>query len=88
MSGLTIGTLTLTPAFDGSVLEYAAATSNATNKVTATATDSEATVALTLNGSPIENGSNAAWTDGENTLVVTVTNGEATTAYTVTVTKS
>lgn len=88
MSGLTIGSLTLTPAFDGTVLEYATATTNASNKVTATASDEDATITITLNDTALENGSSATWAAGENTLVVEVSIGEKSTTYTVTVTKS
>lgn len=88
LSGLTIGALSLSPAFSADVTAYTAATTNATNKVTATAKDSKATVALTLNGAALENDTAATWQDGENTIVVTVTNGTKTKTYTVTVTKS
>ena len=87
LSGLTIGALTLTPAFDGSVTEYTATTSNATNTVTATPEDSRSTVTI-LNGSTtVENGTAATWSTGANTVKVTVTNGTEKKVYTVTVTK-
>ena len=87
LSGLTIGSLTLTPAFDGAVTEYTATTTNATNTVTATPADSGAVVAI-LNGStPVENGKAATWQTGVNTLTVQVTNGGESKTYTVTVTK-
>lgn len=67
---------------------YSATTSNATNTVTATPEDETATVAILLNGADeVTNGTAAAWSDGENTLTVTVTSGTAETVYTVTVTK-
>lgn len=88
LSGLTIGTLTLTPAFDSAVVEYTVDTTNATNKVTATAASDKAEIAITLNGSELANASNASWAAGENTLLVVVTNGDSSTTYTVTVTKS
>lgn len=56
--------------------------------MTATATDEGATVAILNGETPVENGESAAWSEGENTLTITVTNGGATKAYTVTVTKS
>jgi len=61
-------------------------TANATNKVTAVPEDG-ATVALTVNGNPLENETSASWSSGENTLVITVTKGNQETVYTVTVTK-
>lgn len=93
LSGLTIGSLTLTPEFDPDVTEYSATTSNQSNKVTAVATDETATIEIVLNGeTEVENGSSAEWEDGENELTITVTDGAypqvATKVYTVTVTKS
>ena len=87
MSGLTIGTLTLEPSFDKDVVAYTVTTSNNTNKVTATPTDENATVEISLGAAPVENGSQVTWETGENTLTIVVTNGSATTTYTVTVTK-
>lgn len=86
MSGLTIGSNSLTPAFSADVNEYEVATTNATNKVTATA-DAEVAITLTnANGTTeIENGTAATWATGENTLTIKV---DGTTTYTVTVTKS
>lgn len=85
---MTIGSNSLTPAFSADVFEYEVATTNATNKVTATAAEG-AEIAITLtntNGtSEIENGTAASWASGENTLTVKV---DGTTTYTVTVTKS
>lgn len=69
--------------------EYSAATTNATNKVTAVATDEDATIAITVNDDPLENGSSATWEDGENTVEITVSKeGATSTTYTVTVTKT
>ena len=87
LSGLTIGALTLTPAFDPDEASYTATTTNATNTVTATPEDPRSTVSITVGGTAVNNGSAAAWTDGENTLTVKVTNGDAEKTYTVTVTK-
>lgn len=79
--------MTLTPTFSGSVTAYTATTSNASNKVTATPTDEDATIEILLGETEIENGTNATWEVGENTLTITVTNGTSETVYTVTVTK-
>ena len=88
LSALTIGSLTLTPEFAAGTTAYTATTSNASNKVTATAEDEEATVAITLGESTeVENGGSATWAEGENTLTIVVTNGTETETYTVTVTK-
>lgn len=88
LSALTLGSLTLAPTFDDAELEYTAATTNATNTITATATEEDATIAITVNGSAHTNGAAATWADGENTVVITVTNHEEETVYTVIVTKS
>lgn len=87
LSGLKIGALTLTPAFDPDVASYTATTTNATNTITATAEAAGAEISI-LNGSTaVENGAAATWADGENTLTITVTNGESEKTYAVTVTK-
>ena len=88
LSALTLGNLTLSPAFDADTTVYTAATTNATNTVTATAADNNATIAITNGSTTVANGSAATWSDGENTLTITVTSGAATKTYTVTVTKS
>lgn len=88
LSALSFGNLSLSPAFSKDTLNYEAATTNATNTVTATATDSAATVEITVNDTAVANGSAATWKSGENTVAVTVTNGASQKAYTVTVTKS
>lgn len=57
--------------------------------MTATPTDENATVAITLGESTsVTNGGSATWEAGENTLTIVVTNGVETKTYTVTVTKS
>ena len=80
--------MTLTPSFDAEVETYTATTSNASNKITAVASDNEATVAIKVGDTTIENGASATWAKGENVVTITVTNGTAETEYTVTVTKS
>lgn len=88
LSGLTVGALTLTPTFDADVTEYTVTTSNASNKVTATAAEG-LELALDLDGTAIENESSPTWEVGENVLTVTVTNAIGDSEeYTVTVTKT
>lgn len=87
LSGLTIGALTLTPAFDPATTEYTATTTNATNTVTATPEDEGAAVTILNGETPVENGTAATWAEGANTLTITVKNGDAQKVYTVTVTK-
>ena len=62
-------------------------TSAATNKITATPEDEDATVEILVGETEIESGDSATWSAGENTVTITVTNGDATKVYTVTVTK-
>lgn len=85
---MSIGALTLSPTFDASVKEYTAATTNASNKVEATAGDG-VTIKLTVNDVEKANGSSVTWNDGENTVVIALSDADGHTAqYTVTVTKS
>ena len=88
LKGLTIGSLTLTPAFDPDVTEYAVTTTNASNKVTATPESADAEVVITANDVEIESGDSVTWTEGENEVVIEVTGDDGTTTYTVTVTAS
>lgn len=88
LSGLTIGALTLAPAFDPDTTEYTANTTNATNTITATPEDEAADVTILNGETPVANGAAATWAEGENTLTVTVKNGKAQQVYAVTVTKS
>ena len=91
LSGLTIGSLELTPSFDPDVTEYTATTENASNKVTATAADETASILIKNGSTEVTNGGNASWSLGENILTIKVTDGRGPTlekTYTVTVTKS
>lgn len=87
LSSLTIGSLTLSPAFSSAVDSYTATTENNTNTVTAAATDENATVSIEANGTAVTSGSAATWNAGANTVEVKVTNGGYSKTYTVTVTK-
>lgn len=90
LATLKIGAKALTPAFDAATTSYTAATTDATNTVTAVPADAGATVEITVGETEIANGSAATWEDGENTVTITVTaeDGSTTKTYTVTVTKS
>lgn len=82
----------MTPEFDSDVTEYSATTENATNKVTAVATDPQDIVTIKLGDTVIESGSSATWAEGENTLTIKVedpnSDPKRTGTYTVTVTKT
>lgn len=90
LSSLRIGALSLTPAFDASTVSYTAATSNASNTITAVPSDAGATIEIMVNDVLVDNGSAVTWTAGANTVKVDViaADGATTKAYTVTVTKS
>ena len=88
LSALTIGTLALTPAFDENTTTYTVTTENATDAVSATAANSSATVAITVNGDSHTSGESATWSTGQNVVTVLVTKSGAAKAYTVVVTKS
>ena len=87
LSGLTIGALSLTPAFDSATTSYAVTTSNNSNKVTATPTSEDAEVEILLGDEEIENESSPSWETGENTLTITVTGDAGDKVYTVVITK-
>ena len=88
LSALSIGSLTLSPVFSANTTSYTAATSNASDAITATAANG-ADVAIEVNGSTVANGVGATWNTGSNTVTITVSKtGLTTTTYTVTVTKA
>ena len=87
LSALSIGSLTLTPAFDPDVTTYTASTTNTTNAVSATGA-SGADVAITVNGTGHSSGNAATWETGSNTVTVVASGtGLTSTTYTITVTK-
>lgn len=88
LSELKVGALTLDPTFDKEVFEYSATTSNASNKVTATPEDEDATVVITVGEDEYESGDTITWETGENEVVIDVTNGDVSETYTVVVTKT
>lgn len=90
LSGLTVGSMTLSPAFDGNVLSYSANATAATAAVTATPEIAGAQVAVSYNGANIKNGGTVTWlADGKaHPLTVTVKNGNEVMVYTVNVTKA
>lgn len=95
LSGLKLGALTLSPAFDSATTSYTATTTNAKNTIVAIPANAGATVEITHedaeeNANEISNGAVATWGSGANTLTIHVTAEDGTTTkdYTVTVTKS
>ena len=90
LSALTVGNLSLSPAFDGDVLSYTATASAATAAVNATTEVAGAQVAIAYNNTNVKNGGTVTWlADGTaHPLTVTVKNGNETVVYTVNVTKA
>lgn len=90
LSALTVGSLSLSPAFDGDVLSYTATASAATAAVNATTEVAGAQVAITYNNANVKNGGTVTWlADGTaHPLTVTVKNGNETVVYTVNITKA
>lgn len=87
LTGITIGSLTLDPAFDADVITYTASTTNASDTVSATAAEG-VTVTIEANGTAIDSGDEVTWTPGDNTVTITASNGVDTKTYTVTVSAS
>lgn len=78
----------MSPTFDKETTSYTAATTGASNKITAVAEDSNATLEIKLGDTVKHNGDTLTWETGENVVTVKVTSGAVTETYTVTVTKS
>lgn len=87
LSALSIGNLTLSPAFSAAVCEYAATAVNDSDTVTATAKNPFAEVAASLNGVPFENGGPVRWQSGSNIVTAIVTYGAVSLCYRVKVTR-
>lgn len=88
LNGLTVGTLSLAPAFDPAVLSYAVTAANSSDTVTATPAQPGAQVAISYNGENVKNGGAVTWETGTMPLTVTVANGNGVRVYTVNVTKA
>ena len=90
LSALKLGNLSLSPAFTSAGITYTASTEAATTTITATPANAGAKIEVKVGTKVIENGKAATWSDGENTVTITVTaeDGTTTKTYTVTVTKS
>lgn len=90
LSALTVGSLSLSPAFDGDALSYTATASAATAAVNATTEVAGAQVAIAYNNANVKNGGTVTWlADGKaHPLTVTVKNGNEVMVYTVNVTKA
>jgi hypothetical protein len=87
LTSLTIGSLVLSPTFDGEVKTYSAETTSASGTITAVA-KAGATIAIDVDGTPVDNGDSATFSQGKNTITITVTYKTVTAKYTVVVTYS
>ena len=87
LATLSIGSVSLSPAFDPGIRNYTAATTNATNTITSTGADG-ASVTIKNGSTTVTSGSSATWSEGANTVTITATKGGISTVYTVIVTKS
>lgn len=92
LESLSLGALTLTPTFDPDTTEYAATTTNASNKLTVSAEDDEATIEVKLGDDVVTAGSDGkyalTWETGENEVTIKVTCRAVSKTYTLTVTAS
>lgn len=89
LSALKIGSETLSPTFDPTVLSYTVTASAASDKVEATPAVAGAQVSITYNGANVRNGGTVTW-EADSTahpLTVTVQQGNAVRTYTINVTK-
>ena len=87
LQSLTIGGLSLSPAFAPGTDTYTADTTNAQDAISAVPTMG-ASVTVKVGKSQVQNGGNATWSEGSNVVTITVNNGKNSKVYTVTVTKS
>ena len=95
LSAMALGELELDPEFDSGTTSYEAATTNAKDELSVTATDPKAEITVKLGSDEITAGTDGkyeiTWAEGENTLTVKVENGyegEVATTYAITVTAS
>lgn len=94
LEDLTIGTLTLSPSFDGGVTTYTAAAANGVAKAAVNATPAQfgaaVEISVTAGGTTkkVNNGAEAALAVGENVIAITVKQGNAVKVYTVTITRA
>ena len=88
LTALSIGSLVLSPEFDGAVKSYSTSTTTATATITAVAAKEGATVEIKVGDTSVDNGDSATFTLGENIITIMVTYKTVSTTYTVKVTHS
>ena len=87
LKDLTVGALSLSPAFDPEKLSYKATATGVSDTVTANPTQPTATVAIACKGKVYPNGATIKWESGANTVTVEVKQGLSIRTYTIIVTK-
>ena len=88
LANLKIGSNKLFPVFSAGTYEYMVNTSNASSKIEAVAKRAGAAITIKNKETPVNNGESASFTDGENTLSITVSFAGVEKEYIVTVNKS
>ena len=88
LASLKIGSNKLFPVFSAGTYEYMVNTSNASSKIEAVAKRAGAAITIKNKETPVNNGETASFTDGENTLSITVSFAGVEKEYIVTVNKS
>jgi len=88
LASLTLGSLTLDPAFDPLKKNYETTSTAASAAINVAAKDGDATVVIKSGETTIQNGGNVAFANNSvTTITVTVTNGDAESVYTIAVTR-
>lgn len=88
LASLKIGSNKLFPVFSAGTYEYMVNTSNASSKIEAVAKRAGAAITIKNKETPVNNGESTSFTDGENTLSITVSFAGVEKEYIVTVNKS
>lgn len=85
---LTIGSETLSPAFEATKYAYTITATETSAAVVATPAAPGAKIEITYDGSAVVNGSTVTFEEGTKDLIVTVKNGNSALTYTVAITKA
>lgn len=88
LTGLSVGTVTLTPAFDPNTPAYTATVTAVSDTVSAIPSQPGATVEITYDGKNGVNGEPVKWESGTKDLKITVRKGVTARTYTVAVNKA
>lgn len=87
LKDLTVGALSLSPAFDAEKLSYKVTATGTSDAVTASPTQPRAAVTITYKNKNYPNGAVIKWETGSNAVTVEVKQGLSVRTYTITVTK-